>query len=182
MNEHNHSECENNSEFEETQTDEIIINELKDELEKEKQKTIEYESKFKRALADFQNLERRTKSDIEQNVNKKIDEFLKDFLQIIDDLERAKTVISQTNTNFTGLESILKNMYSFLVKNNVTPIDSLGEIFNPNLHEALAVVEDNTLDDGTITKEIRKGYISQNRVIRPALVEVSKKQDDLVIT
>lgn len=153
------------------------IEKLKNELQKEKQKAIEFENKFKRALADFQNLERRTSFDIEQSVNKKIDQFLKDFLQIMDDLERAKTAISKTNSDSSGLEAILKNMNSFLVKNGISSIDSVGNIFDPNLHEALAILEDNSLDDGTITKEIRKGYISQNRVIRPALVEVSKKTE-----
>lgn len=164
------------SESEES-SDNPSVEELLHELENEKNKSLEYEAKFKRALADFQNLERRTKSDIEQNVNKKLDEFLKDLLQFIDDLERAKSSLAQTGVDVSGLISIIKNMSSFLQKNNVTPIDSLGEIFNPNLHEALSVIEDSSLDDGTITKEIRKGYICQNRVIRPALVEVSKKSE-----
>jgi len=60
---------------------------------------------------------------------------------------------------------------------NIKPINALGEIFDPNLHEAISVIEDSTLDDGTITKEIRKGYISQNRLIRPTIVEISKKSN-----
>lgn len=151
------------------------IDELKAELEKEKKAAADYENKFKRVLADFQNFERRNKLDIEQNINKRIDEFFKDFLQIVDDLERARIVMTKAGTDTSGLDSILKNINSFLIKNHVMPIESLGEIFDPNLHEALAVIEDNNLDEGTITKEIRKGYISQNRIIRPALVEVSKK-------
>jgi molecular chaperone GrpE len=65
-------------------------------------------------------------------------------------------------------------MDSLLSKYNVTPIDSLGEIFDPNFHEAISVINDPNLDDNTITKEIRKGYISHKRVIRPSLVEISK--------
>jgi molecular chaperone GrpE len=57
----------------------------------------------------------------------------------------------------------------------VAPIDALGEIFDPNIHEAISVITDSSLDDNTITKEIRKGYISQKRIIRPTLVEISKK-------
>jgi len=97
------------------------------------------------------------------------------FLNIYDDFVRAKEVMSNEKTNLEGLESILKNMDSFLTEYNVTPIESLGEIFDPNLHEAINVIEDSTLDENTITKEIRKGYISRERVIRPALVEISKK-------
>jgi len=69
-------------------------------------------------------------------------------------------------------------MDSLLEKNNVSPIEALGEKFDPNLHEAISVINDNKLDDSTITKEIRKGYISKNRVIRPSLVEISKKQGE----
>jgi molecular chaperone GrpE len=66
-------------------------------------------------------------------------------------------------------------MNALLSEYGVSPINALGEIFDPNFHEAVSVVEDSSLDDGTITKEIRKGYISQNRVIRPSIVEISKK-------
>jgi len=66
-------------------------------------------------------------------------------------------------------------MDSLLQKYRIVPIDALGEIFNPNFHEAISIVNDPDLDDNTITKEIRKGYISHERVIRPTLVEISKK-------
>ena len=66
-------------------------------------------------------------------------------------------------------------MDSLLKKYHIEPIDALGEIFNPNFHEAISIINDADLDDNTITKEIRKGYISHERVIRPTLVEISKK-------
>ena len=69
-------------------------------------------------------------------------------------------------------------MDSLLLANNVLPIDAIGEIFDPNLHEAISITDDPKLDDNTIVKEIRKGYISHNRVIRPSLVEISKKQGE----
>jgi molecular chaperone GrpE len=115
--------------------------------------------------------------DIENGVNAKIDSFMKNFLFLYDDFVRAKTALSNENVDVAGLESILKNMNSFLSEYGVTPINALGEIFDPNFHEAISVVEDSTLDEGTITKEIRKGYISHNRVIRPTVVEISKKSN-----
>ena len=98
-----------------------------------------------------------------------------EFLQIYDDFFRAKESFSKNNIDTKGLDSILKNMDSLLSKFNVAPIDALGEIFDPNLHEAISIIEDSTLEENTITKELRKGYISHNRVIRPTLVEISKK-------
>ncbi len=154
---------------------ELSLEELKKLLSQEKEKTIEYEFKFKRALADLQNLDRKTKSDIESGINTKIDQFMIEFLQIYDDFVRAKEAFSKNNVNVEGLDSILKNMDSLLLKNNVSTIDALGEIFDPKHHEAISIIEDSTLEENTITKELRKGYISHNRVIRPTLVEISKK-------
>ena len=147
-------------------------------LELEKQKTLQFEEKLKHVLADFQNLSKKTQNDIETGVNSKINEFILDFLKIYDDFIRAKEVISESKINADGLNSILKNMESLMQKYNVTPIEALGEIFDPNYHEAISIISDSTLDDNTITKEIRKGYISHERTIRPTLVEISKKEDN----
>ena len=157
---------------------EQISEDLSKLLELEKQKVSQSEEKLKHVLADFQNLSKKTQSDIEHGVNSKINEFMLDFIKIYDDFIRAKEVISESKINADGLNSILKNMESLMQKYNVTPIEALGEIFNPNYHEAISIISDSTLDDNTITKEIRKGYISHERIIRPTLVEISKKEDN----
>ncbi len=173
------NDSDNNSVNEEVeitnQSKELSISELKAELEGTKQNLAEYEEKLKHSLADFQNMQRKTQSDIENGINLKIDKLLLKFLTIYDDLFLAKKVLADEKNDVSGLESIVKNMNSLLLDYKVTPINALGEIFNPNFHEAVSVVEDSSLDEGTITKEIRKGYISENRVIRPTIVEISKK-------
>ena len=170
----------NNSEEESKHTDNVEQNsvDLPKLLELEQQKVSQFEEKLKHVLADFQNLSRKTQSDIEHGVNSKINEFMLDFIKIYDDFTRAKEVISESKINADGLNSILKNMESLMEKYNVTPIEALGEIFDPNFHEAISIISDPTLDDNTITKEIRKGYISHERIIRPTLVEISKKEDN----
>ena len=160
------------TESESLENDNEVISKL---LDLEKQKSSEYEEKLKLALADFQNLNRKTQTDIQNGINTKINEFALDFLKIYDDFVRAKEVFSESKINSEGLDSILKNMDSLLKKYNITPIDAIGEIFDPNFHEAISIITDPDLDDNTITKEIRKGYISHERVIRPTLVEISKK-------
>ena len=152
-----------------------LVEALREQLSQEQQKVVDLEDKLKHTLADYQNLERKIKLNIENGVNIKIDQLMLDFLQVYDDFIRAKEVFSKNEINTEGLESIVRNMESLLTKYHVVPISALGEIFNPKLHEAVSIIEDPTLDDDTITKEIRKGYISHNRVIRPALVEISKK-------
>ena len=144
-------------------------------VEELKQNLASCEDKLKRSLADFINLERKMKTDIENAVNYKLDNFLLKFLTIYDDLVRAREILKRENINVHGLDSILKNTDSLLSEYGITPINALGEIFDPNLHEAISVIEDSSLDDNTITKEIRKGYISHNKTLRPTLVEISKK-------
>lgn len=170
---------ENETEFDpsskESESLEIDNEDISKLLDLEKQKSSEYEEKLKLALADFQNLNRKTQTDIQNGINTKINEFALDFLKIYDDFVRAKEVFSESKINSEGLDSILKNMDSLLKKYDIIPIDALGEIFDPNFHEAISIISDPDLDDNTITKEIRKGYISHERVIRPTLVEISKK-------
>jgi len=163
----------NSKEHKSSQTNEELIK----LLDIEKQNVIEIDEKLKHVLADYQNLNRKTQSDIVNGVNTKVDEFILDFLKIYDDFVRAKEVFSENKINTDGLDSILKNMDSLLKKYQVVSIDAIGEIFDPNSHEAISVISDTDLDENTITKEIRKGYISQNRIIRPTLVEISKKDD-----
>lgn len=166
-----HHNKENKSQEENTNK----IKKLKKQILEEKDKLALCEDKLKRSLADFQNLSNKTELDIENGVNTKIDKFMLNFLQIYDDFIRAKNSLSDEKINVEGLEAILRNMDSLLSSYGVTPIDAVGEILDPNLHESLSVIQDDTLDENTITKEIRKGYISHKRVIRPTLVETSKK-------
>ncbi|MBS1268087.1 MAG: Protein GrpE [Nitrosopumilus sp.] len=171
----NNNTTEEKMDDEEQKLSQTNIEELTKLLDLEKQKVIKSDEKFKHVLADFQNLSRKTQSDIEHGVNTKVDEFILDFLKIYDDFVRAKEVFSENKINIDGLDSILKNMDSLLKKYQVVPIDALGEIFDPNSHEAISIITDPDLDDNTITKEIRKGYMSQNRIIRATLVEISKQ-------
>jgi len=171
-------EANTNNELKEGSSDTFSSEEFQNLLEEEKQKSEDLENKLKHALADFQNLNKKTQFEIKNGINTRITQFMIEFLKIYDDFVRAKEVFSKNEGNIEGLDSIVKNMDSLLEKNNVNPIDALGEIFDPKLHEAISIIIDPKLDDNTITKEIRKGYISHTKVIRPSLVEISKKQGE----
>jgi molecular chaperone GrpE len=149
--------------------------ELQEQIKQLQQNLAMYEDKLKRSLADFQNLERKTRQDIENGINEKFDKFMLSFLTIYDDLVRARDILKKENPSAQGLDSIIKNIDGLLAEYDVAPINALGEIFDPNLHEAISVIADENLDDNTITKEIRKGYISHKKTLRPTLVEISKK-------
>jgi molecular chaperone GrpE len=158
-----------------SKSSEQIIEELNGKIIELQQNLASCEDKLKRSLADFMNLERKTKGDIENGVNQRLDKFMIAFLTIYDDLVRAKEILKKENPNAQGLDFILKNIEALLSEYGIAPINALGEIFDPNLHEAISVIEDENLDENTITKEIRKGYISHKRTLRPTLVEISKK-------
>ena len=153
----------------------LQLNELKELLEKEKQNTATSIEKWKRALADYQNLEKRKEQEILDKVNTKTDRLIIDFLNVYENFVRAKDVYVNKEISVEGLDIIIKNMESILSEYEVKRIDTVGKIFDPNLHEAVSTVNDQNLDDNTITKEIAKGYISQNRVIKASKVIVSKK-------
>ena len=156
----------------------LQLNELKELLEKEKQNSSTAIEKWKRILADYQNLEKRTEHEIIDRVNTKTDKLIIDFLIVYENFVRAKDVYVNEGIGVEGLEIIIKNMESVLSEYGVKPIDAVGKIFDPNLHEAVSIVNDQNLNDNIITKEVTKGYISQNRIIRTSKVIVSKKNKE----
>ena len=144
-------------------------------IQKYKQELSTCEDNLQRALADYQNLEKHTQTEIYQRVLQKTNQLMLNFIGIYEDFIRAKTALTNDGINTEGLDGIIKNMETLLAENNIKPIDALGEIFDPKFHEAVSTVENNSLDEGTITQEVAKGYISFQEVIRPSKVIVSKK-------
>ena len=140
------------------------IDELNELLEKEKQKSL-------RLLADYQNLEKQTIDRINARENK----IILDFLTVYEDFIRAKNAYEKEGENVSSLNSIIKNMESILDHYEVKPIDAEGKKLDPKLHEVVQEIEDNSHDEGTIVKEIAKGYIIRNKVMKYSKVCVSKK-------
>nr|AIE91665.1 heat shock protein (GRPE) [uncultured marine thaumarchaeote AD1000_14_F02] len=140
------------------------IDELNDLLEKEKQKSL-------RLLADYQNLEKQTVD----RINAREDKIILNFLTVYEDFVRAKNIYEKEGGNVDNLNSIIKNMESILGNYNVKPIETEGRKFDPKLHEVVQEIEDNDHEEGTIVKEIAKGYIIRNEVMKYSKVCVSKK-------
>ncbi len=155
--------------------DETTTNSEPPESETEESKCAEFEEKYKRALADYINLERRTEATIRDGINQKVDAIMRDFLSIYDDFERARDAYKAQNIDTEGLDSVLKNATTMLTKNNVTPMNAVGAILDTNLHEPMRMVENSDYEENTVINELRKGYIINDRVLRTALVEVSTK-------
>ena len=160
------------SEIETTESEQTLHKLQIDELKERVDQTTE---KWKRVLADYDNLEKRTQQEIIDKVNSETGKLILEFLTVYENFIRAKEVYAKEGVNITGLESIIKNMNSLFSEYGVKPIDALGKIFDPNLHEAISIVEDPKLDEDTIIEEIAKGYIIRGKVLKYSKVCVSKK-------
>jgi molecular chaperone GrpE len=124
-----------------------------------------------RLQADYQNLEKQTID----RINTRGDKIILDFLTVYEDFIRAKTAYENEGVNVDNLNSIIKNMKSILGNYDVKPIEAEGRKFDPKLHEVVQEIEDNDHEEGTIVKEIAKGYIIRNEVMKYSKVCVSKK-------
>ena len=165
-------------------SDENILNDLKNtknELEHYRSLYNDTFNKLKYGLADFDNY----RKNVEKQNSLKILSIKADVLSVVvnirEDFMRAIDTIKQKkidNAIIEGLESILKNINIFLEKEGIKEIDSLNNSFDPNLHEVVGFSYSDDSDgvpENIVTKEIRKGYLLNDRVLRPSLVEVSKK-------
>ncbi len=155
----------------------------KKELSQE-EKIVELEEKIKRTYAEMENQRRRYEKERDDAFEYGGFSFAKESLNLIDNLERSKTSLQNDdklkNTEALTkinehLDIICKDMLSILKKNNIEPIKSINEKLNPNCHQAMMEVEDNQKEAGTIVQEIQKGFMMKDRLLRPALVCVSKK-------
>ena len=166
--------------------EQVADQELKDEIKEPtpEEKIIELEDKLARTFAEMENQRRRFEKE-------KIDafeyggySFAKEALNLIDNLDRSKHVLeSDENLKETEalkktlehLDIIKKDLISIFEKNNIKPIDSLNKKLDPNFHQAMIEIEDDTKEPGTIIQEIQKGFTIKDRLLRPSLVGVSKK-------
>ena len=161
---------------------------LKEKVEKQttEQKLKETEEKLLRSLAEIENQRRRFEKEIKDAFEFGSFNFARESLAILDNLQRAKTAIKndeilKTNKDLDkfleNISIIEKDLISIFEKNRITKIDTKGKKFDPNLHQAMAEVEDNQSEAGTVVQEIQSGYMLGERLLRPALVGVAKKKD-----
>ena len=148
------------------------------------EKIKELEDKVARAFAEMENQRRRFEKEREDAFDYGGFSFAKEALNLIDNLERSKQILeSDEALKETGalkktlehFEIISKDMVSIFLKNGITPIVSIGKKLNPNQHQAMMEIDDDQKEPGTIVQEIQKGFMMKDRLLRPALVGVSKK-------
>ena len=192
-----------NEEIKETEVEEKIQEvqgisaERKEEVKEEvkeitpEEKIKELEDKLTRTFAEMENQRRRFEKEKDDAFDYGGFSFAKEALNLIDNLERSKQILESDEVlkdtealkkTLEHFEIISKDMVSIFLKNGITPVNSIGKKLDPNQHQAMMEIDDDEKEPGTIVQEIQKGFMMKDRLLRPALVGVSKKtkvQDEL---
>ena len=163
------------------------INQKSEEETKEltpEEKIAELEDKVARTFAEMENQRRRFEKEKLDAFEYGGYSFAKEALSLIDNLDRSKHVLESDEKlkdtealkkTIEHLDIIKKDLISIFEKNNIKPIESLNKKLDPNFHQAMIEIEDDTKEPGTIIQEIQKGFTIKDRLLRPSLVGVSKK-------
>lgn len=163
-------------------TEEVVLK--KDEYEKllgDVKKASESMDDIKRLQADFDNARKRLEKDRLEYIKHAKEDIIAELLGIVDNFRRADEAALKTKDFgllHQGVTMILKEIKSLFEKNSVLEIPSVGEIFDPLKHEAIEYEIRNDLPDNTIVEELLKGYSMNGKIIRHAVVKVSKKQEE----
>lgn len=133
-----------------------------------------------RAAAELQNVQRRAKLDVEKAHKFALEKFVADLLPVADNLERAITASEQEAADMSsvveGVELTLKSLIDALKKHGVESVDPAGEPFNPETSQAMTMVPNPELEPNTVMDVFQKGYTLSGRLVRPAMVVVSKSE------
>ena len=170
----------------ESENNQDTTEEAKEEIKEPtpEEKIAELEDKVARTFAEMENQRRRYEKEKEEAFEYGGYSFAKEALNLIDNLERSKQVL-ETDEKLKDTEALKKSLeyldiikkdtISIFEKNNIKPIESLNKKLDPNFHQAMMEIEDDTKEPGTIIQEIQKGFTIKDRLLRPSLVGVSKK-------
>jgi len=156
------------------------IEELKKKVEKQEKEIREHHDRLLRVAADFDNYKKRMAREKEEWVKFANEDLIKSILPFVDNLERAINHSEKTGDTqglVEGIKLTLQQLLQALNKFGVSPIESLGKPFDPAKHEAMLVVETDQHEPNRIVEEFQKGYLLNDRLLRPATVSVSKPSE-----
>ena len=187
QNENHNKNLEDTKDQENSDNKEADSNEENNNTEEPKsteERILELEDKITRTFAEMENQRRRFEKEKEEAFEYGGFAFAREALNLIDNLERSKQILinDETLKNSDALKKMLdhfeiinKDLISVFSKNNIEKINCLNKKLDPNLHQAMIEIEDDQKEVGTVVQEIQKGFTMKDRLLRPALVGVSKK-------
>jgi molecular chaperone GrpE len=163
--------------------EEILIEDENNDLEV---KIKELKDQLMRTLADSENLRKRTLKEVEQAKKYSHISFVRDLVSSVDNLKRALDSVPEDKSNLSepiknlilGLEIVEKEIVTTLEKNNIKQISPLGEKFDYNFHQAMFEIPTNDYDPGLVVEVSQNGYLLYDRLVRPAMVGISKKIEE----
>ncbi len=151
-------------------------NELRQLMESKESELSALNDKYLRLMAEYDNFKKRTVKEKETIYTESVADTAEKLLPILDNFERAMSAFTDSDKEtdfFKGVEMIFNQTVETFTKLGVTPIEALGEEFNPELHNAVMHIEDETVADNIIVEEFQKGYIIGDKVIRYSMVKVA---------
>ncbi|MCL6458290.1 MAG: nucleotide exchange factor GrpE [Gorillibacterium sp.] len=146
------------------------------ELDQVRQELKETQERVLRGQADFDNFRRRTRQDKEEFAKYASSKVITGILPVVDNFERALSTSRETqdfDSLFKGVEMIFRQLEQLLEQEGVKSMDTVGQPFNPELHQAIMQVESAEHEEGIVVEEIVKGYVLRDKILRPAMVKVS---------
>src|SRR5277367_4742298 len=150
---------------------------LQQQLAETSKELADLKDKYLRVLADAENARKRIRQQSEESVRLQRQNFLRDLLPIVDNLERALEAARAGGNGHPiveGVEMVLRSLLDFLRAAGVTPVNAVGQTFNPQLHEAVDQVHSPLHPPNTVVSEFHRGYVIGERTLRPARVAVTK--------
>ncbi len=150
--------------------------ELQQKLEKSEEEKTQHWERILRMQADMDNMQRRVERDVANAHKFALEKFVNELLPVIDSLERSLLIEAtpETESMLEGVQLTLKMFTTVLEKFGVQQVNPESEGFNPELHQAVSVQADASAKSGVVLSVLQKGYLLNNRLVRPALVVVSK--------
>ena len=152
---------------------EAYIAKLNKDLEEQKKKADEYIDSLKRNMAEFDNFKKRMNKEKESLYSSILSDVISNLLPVVDNFEKAKDAECTDETYKTGISMIYNQLIELLNKQGVEKIPDLGETFDPDIHEAVMSVTDETKGEKEIVEVFRTGYRLKDKVVRHSLVKVA---------
>ncbi|AKG37791.1 molecular chaperone GrpE [Paenibacillus durus ATCC 35681] len=147
-----------------------------DEIKRLQELADEYQGRVLRVQADYDNFRRRTLKEKEELAQYATSKLVTELLPVVDNFERALATApagSDGDAFAKGVNMIFRQLEGVLKSEGLTPMETVGQPFNPEFHQAIMQVESEEYEEGIVTEEVQKGYLLKNKVLRPAMVKVS---------
>ena len=163
--------------------EETVQEEVQEEVKETSEQTVEeteevpekneWQDKYIRLMADFDNYKKRTTKEMQASYKNGLISAVEELLPVVDNFDRAVAAMSEDSKDGEGIRMIAKQLYDVLEKLGVKPIEAVGQPFDPNIHNAVMHIEDDAFGENVVAEDFLKGYMCGDKVIRPSMVKVA---------